>query len=67
MKINYHIHTNWSRDVQKNYSGGTPKKFAEAAKKAGIAQICITDHLVAGYSNTIPLYSHGRRKSWQVF
>ena len=58
MKINNHIHTNWSGDVRKNYSGGTPKEFAEAAKKAGFGEITITDHLAVGYPNTAPSFSH---------
>ncbi len=57
MKINYHIHTSMSDDVRKrNGSGETPFRYAEAARKAGIAEICFTDHLVVGYSKTSPLY-----------
>ncbi len=59
MRINYHIHTSRSGDVgQANGKGETPRKYIEAAKKAGISEICLTDHLVVGYPNTLPLYSH---------
>lgn len=69
MKINYHIHTKWSKDVQRNNNGGTAKEFAEAAAKAGIAEICITDHLVVGYPDTVPLHwnSIGEKNIYKYF
>lgn len=59
MKINYHIHTSFSGDMQRmNRLDETIEKCAKAAIEKGLNEICFTDHLIIGYPRTIPAYSN---------
>ncbi len=50
MLADFHMHTNFSADVESQF---TPKKMIEAAMEKGLTSICITDHEDIDYPSSL--------------